>query len=290
MSVESLQAIQAAHTKRITVVDSRAQFAPSALLQLWEYRELVFALTQREIKARYRQSLLGIGWAIVQPLAFMVVFSLVFGRFARLPSDGLPYPIFSYTALVPWTFLANALTTATIGLVSQRSVVTKTYFPREVIVISQVGARFVDFLAAALVLAGMLVWYGITPTFWLLLVPVLTLVLVVLILGLSLITSALHVSFRDIAPVVTLGLQVWLYLTPVSYALSLVRDSIPDALWPIYMLNPMVGIIDAFRSVVAHGRAPDWGLLGASTLMSVIILAVAYLYFKRAERVFADII
>lgn len=283
-------AISANHPKRITVVDSHARFAPSALLQLWEYRELVFALTQREIKARYRQSLLGIGWAIIQPLAFMVVFSLVFGRFARLPSDGLPYPIFSYTALVPWTFLANALTTATIGLVSQRSVVTKTYFPREVIVISQVGARFVDFLAAALVLAGMLVWYGVTPTAWLMLLPVLLLIQITLILGLSLITSAMHVSFRDIAPVVTLGLQVWLYLTPVSYALSLVQDSIPEAVWPLYVLNPMVGLIDAFRNVVAHGRAPDWGLLGISTVISVIILIGAYFYFKRAERVFADII
>ena len=289
-SAVSLSALQAGHPKKITVVDSDARFAPSALLQLWEYRELIFALTQREIKARYRQSLLGIGWAIIQPLAFMVVFSLVFGRFARLPSDGLPYPIFSYTALVPWTFLANALTTATIGLVSQRSVVTKTYFPREVIVISQVGARFVDFVAAALVLAGMLVWYGIAPTWWLLLVPVLVIIEVVLILGLSLITSALHVSFRDIAPVVTLGLQVWLYLTPVSYALSLVRDAIPDYLWPVYMLNPMVGIIDAFRSVVAHGRAPDWGTLAVSTLTSLVLLVAAYLYFKRAERVFADII
>jgi lipopolysaccharide transport system permease protein len=286
----SIEAMQAGHSKKITVVDSDARFAPSALLMLWEYRELIFALTQREIKARYRQSLLGIGWAIIQPLAFMVVFSLVFGRFARLPSDGLPYPIFSYTALVPWTFLANALTTATIGLVSQRSVVTKTYFPREVIVISQVGARFVDFLAASLVLAGMLVWYGIAPTWWLLLVPVLVIIQIVLIVGLSLITSALHVSFRDIAPVVTLGLQVWLYLTPVSYALSLVRDAIPDYLWPVYMLNPMVGIIDAFRSVVAHGRPPDWSTLAISTLTSVVILIGAYFYFKRAERAFADII
>lgn len=288
--VQAGQAGQAGHPKKITIVDSDARFAPSALLQLWEYRELILALTQREIKARYRQSLLGIGWAIIQPLAFMVVFSLVFGRFARLPSDGLPYPIFSYVALVPWTFLANALTTATIGLVSQRSVVTKTYFPREVIVISQVGARFVDFMAASLVLAGMLVWYGIAPTWWLLLAPVLVVIEIVLILGLSLITSAMHVSFRDIAPVVTLGLQVWLYLTPVSYALSLVRDAIPDAFWPIYMLNPMVGIIDAFRSVVAHGRAPDWGVLAISTLTSLVILVGAYLYFKRAERVFADII
>jgi len=282
--------VPAAHPRKITIVDSDARFAPSALLQLWQYRELVYALTQREIKARYRQSLLGIGWAIIQPLAFMVVFSLVFGRFARLPSDGLPYPIFSYVALVPWTFLSNALTTATIGLVSQRSVVTKTYFPREVIVLSQVGARFVDFLAAALVLAGMLVWYGIAPTLWLLMVPVLLLIQTMLILGLSLITSAMHVSFRDIAPVVTLGLQVWLYLTPVSYALSLVRDAIPAAFWPLYVLNPMVGLIDAFRATIAHGRAPDWGLLGISTIISVVLLAGSYFYFKRAERAFADII
>jgi lipopolysaccharide transport system permease protein len=278
------------HPKKITIVDSDARFAPSALLQLWQYRELIYALTQREIKARYRQSLLGFGWAILQPLAFMVVFSLVFGRFARLPSDGLPYPIFSYVALVPWTYMANALTTATIGLVSQRSVVTKTYFPREVIVISQVGARFVDFLAAGLVLAGMLVWYGIAPTPWLLLVPLLVLIETALIVGMSLITSALNVSFRDLAPVVTLGLQVWLYMTPVSYALSLVHDNLSEALWPIYMLNPMVGLIDSFRAVIAHGHAPDWGLLAISTAMSAIILAVSYVYFKSAERIFADII
>jgi lipopolysaccharide transport system permease protein len=279
-----------AHPKKITIVDSEARFAPSALLQLWQYRELIYALTQREIKARYRQSLLGMGWAIAQPLAFMVVFSLVFGRFARAPSDGLPYPIFSYVALVPWTYMANALTTATIGLVSQRSVVTKTYFPREVIVISQVGARFVDFLAAALVLAAMLVWYGIAPTPWLLLVPVLIVIQTALILGLSLITSALNVSFRDLAPVVTLGLQVWLYVTPVAYPLSWARTALPEVLWPIYLLNPMTGLIDSFRAVIGHGQAPDWGLLAISTAMSVIILAVAYLYFKSAERVFADII
>jgi lipopolysaccharide transport system permease protein len=276
-------------------VDSTARFAPSAVFQLWQYRELLYALTQREVRARYRQSLLGMGWAIVQPLAFMVVFNLVFARFARLPTDGLPYPIFSYVALVPWTFLSNALTTATIGLVSQRSVVTKTYFPREVIVISQVAARFVDFLAAALVLAGLLVWYEIPITPWLLMVPVLVLVETALIVGLSLITSALNVSFRDLAPVVTLGLQIWLFVTPITYPLSMVRDAvergtIADWLWPIYLLNPMVGLIDSFRAVVGHGQAPDWGLLALSTAMSVIILAGAYVYFKRAERVFADII
>jgi lipopolysaccharide transport system permease protein len=270
----------------ITVVDSKGRFAPSALLKLFQYRELLFALTQREVKARYRQSLLGVGWAIVQPLALMVIFNLVFSRVARMPSDGVPYPIFSYAALVPWTFLSNALATATIGLVSQRSIVTKTYFPREVIILSQVGARFFDFLAASLILAGMMVWYGITPTVWLLLLPVLVLILMALVVGASLITSAMHVSFRDLAQVVTLGLQVWLFATPVTYPLS----AVPSDLRPFYVLNPMVGLIEAFRSVVALGRSPDWELLAVSAAVSLVVLAVAYIYFKRAERAFADVI
>jgi lipopolysaccharide transport system permease protein len=270
----------------LTIVDSEARFAPGALFRLVRCRELIYALTQREVKARYRQSLLGIGWAIAQPLAFMFVFTLVFSRFARLPSDGVAYPIFAYSALVPWTFLSNALTTATIGLVSQRSVVTKTYFPREVIILSQVGARFVDFLAASLVLAAMMVWYGIAPTAWLLLVPVLLLILLTLIVGASLVTSAMHVSYRDLAPVVGLGLQVWLYLTPVSYPLSVV----PAELQPVYALNPMVGLIEAFRAVVALGRPPAWDLLAISAVVSMVLLAAAYVYFKRAERAFADVI
>ena len=272
--------------QEITIVDSRARLAPGALFQIFRYRELLYALTQREVKARYRQSLLGIGWAIAQPLAFMVVFNLVFSRFARLPSDGIPYPIFAYAALVPWTFLANALTTATIGLVSQRSVVTKTYFPREVIILSQIGARFVDFVAAALVLAGMMVWYGIAPTVWLLLLPVLLLIQLALIVGVSLVTSAMHVSYRDLAPVVGLGLQVWLYLTPVSYPLSIV----PAELYPFYILNPMVGLIDGFRAVVALGRPPAWDLLAVSAVVSLVLLVGAYVYFKHAERAFADVI
>jgi len=276
--------------KPITIVDSDARFAPSALLQLWRYRELTYALTVREIKARYRQTLLGFGWAIAQPLAFMVVFSLVFSRFARLPSDGIPYPIIAYAALVPWTFLSNALNTATIGLVSQRSVVTKTYFPREVIVLSQVGARFVDFLAATVILGGMIVFYAlrgeVTPSAWMLFAPVLLLIEIMLIVGASLVTSALHVSFRDLAPIVTLGLQVWLYLTPVSYPLSVV----PDWLWPFYVLNPMVGIIDGFRSTIARGQPPAWDLLAISTAMSLVLLIGSFVYFKRAERAFADVI
>jgi lipopolysaccharide transport system permease protein len=216
----------------------------------------------------------------------MVVFNLVFSRFARIPSDGIPYPIFAYSALVPWTFLANAMTSATIGLVSNRTIVTKTYFPREIIVMSQVGARFVDFLAGALVYVGMMVWYRVTPTPWLLLLPMLLVIQVVLTVGLCLITSALHVRFRDLAPIVTLGLQVWLYLTPVTYPVSLV----PEAWRGLYMLNPMAGLTVAYRSVIALGQAPDFGALGLAALVSCLILAVAYPWFKRAERAFADVI
>lgn len=270
----------------VLVIDSRARFAPFAIFQLARYRELIAALTQREVKARYRQTLLGFSWAIAQPIAFMVVFNLVFSRFARVPSDGIPYPIFAYAALVPWTFLSNALNSATISLVSQRSIVTKTYFPREVIVVSQIAARFIDFIAAAVVFAGMMIWYQVAPTAWILLVPVLLLIQMILMLAASLITSALHVSYRDLAPVVTLGLQVWLYLTPVSYPLSIVSAE----LRPWYILNPMVGLIEAYRDVVIHGRAPQMDALGASVIISLLLFAVAYPFFKRAERSFADVI
>jgi lipopolysaccharide transport system permease protein len=271
---------------RVVTIDSRAGLDWRSLGDLWAYRELLWSLSVRETKARYRQSLLGIGWAIAQPLAMMVVFNLVFSRFAGVPSDGIPYPIFAYAALVPWTFLSNAMTSATIGLVSNRTIVTKTYFPREIIVISQVGARFVDFLAGALVYVGMMAWYGIAPTVWLLLLPLLLLIQVVLTVGLCLITSALHVRFRDLAPIVTLGLQVWLYLTPVTYPLSLV----PEQWRTLYLLNPMAGLILAYRSVIALGQGPDFGALGLAAGMSLLVLAVAYPWFKRAERSFADVI
>jgi lipopolysaccharide transport system permease protein len=270
----------------VVVIDSRSRFAPSAIFHLLTYRELLLALTFREVKARYRQSLLGIGWAIAQPLALMFVFTLVFAGFARVGSDGLPYPIFSYSAMVPWTFLSNALSSATIGLVSQRSIVTKTYFPREIIVMSQIGARFVDFVAGFLVYGLLMVWFQVWPSAWWLLLPLLVALLVVLILACSLVTSALHVRFRDLAPVVTLGLQVWLYLTPVPYPL----ERVPEQWRLLYSLNPMVGIIEAFRAILAHGQPPDWSLLAISTLVSLLSLIVAYAYFKRAERAFADVI
>ncbi|MCC7104108.1 MAG: ABC transporter permease [Chloroflexi bacterium] len=273
-------------TTELIVIDNRARFDLRDFLSFWTYRELLVALTTREVRARYRQSLLGIGWAIAQPLTLMVAFNVVFGRFARMGSEDLPYPVFSYTALVPWTFTANALTSATIGLVSQRSIVTKTYFPREIIVMSQVGARFVDFIAAALVLAGLLAWYAVGPTAWLLLTPVVLIVQVVFTMAISLVTSALQVRFRDLAPVVGLVLQLWLYATPVAYPLS----QVPEDWRLLYGINPMVGLVDAYRSVIAHGRAPDWQAFGLAAVFSLIAYGVAFAYFKRAERGFADVI
>ncbi len=270
----------------VAVIDSRSSFAPSALFHLLRYRELLIALTVREIRARYRQSLLGFGWAIAQPLALMIVFNLVFSNLARVGSEGLPYPIFSYAAMVPWTYLSNAMNSATIGLVSQRSIVTKTYFPREIIVMSQIGARFVDFLAGMLVYVLLMAWFQIQPTVWLLMLPLLVLIQTMLILGCSLITSALHVRFRDLAPVVTLGLQLWLYLSPVPYPI----ERVPEEWRALYSLNPIVGIIDGYRAVLAHGRAPDPGLLSPAVLVTLVVMASSYAYFKRAERSFADVI
>jgi lipopolysaccharide transport system permease protein len=270
----------------VASIDSHARFAPNALLHLGRYADLLIALTQREVKARYRQSLLGFGWAIIQPLALMVVFNLVFSRVAKVGSEGLPYPIFSYAAMVPWTFISNTLNTTTIGLVSQRSIVTKCYFPREIIIMSQVGARFLDFLAGLAVYGLLMVLFGIGLTPWVLLLPVLMLLQTVLALAISLITSALHVRFRDLAPVVNLGLMIWLYLTPVGYPI----DQVPAEWRTIYSLNPMVGLVDGYRAVLAHGWAPSWDLLAISVAVTASLMVLGYLYFKHAELTFADVI
>jgi lipopolysaccharide transport system permease protein len=270
----------------IFTIDSREKLSWTALAELWGYRELLFALSVRSVRTRYRQSLLGIGWAIAQPVLMMVVFNLVFSRITKVPSDGLPYPIFSYSALVPWTYFSNGVILGTSALVANRALVTKMWFPRELIVMSEVGARFFDFLAGALVFIGLMVWYQVNPTWWLLLLVPLLLVETILIVAVTLITSAMYARFRDVAPIVTLGVQIWLYVTPVVYPLS----SVPAQWQTLYMLNPMVGLIEAFRAVIAFGREPDMLSLGIASLMSVLLIAVAYPWFKVRERSFADVI
>jgi lipopolysaccharide transport system permease protein len=254
------------------------------LRELWAYRELLYFLVWRDVKVRYKQTALGAAWAILQPFATMVVFSLFFGRLAGMPSEGVPYPVFSYAALVPWTFFANGVTTSTASLVANQGLVTKVYFPRVAIPIAAVLAGLVDFALAFLVLLGMMLHYGITPgarSIWLL--PLLLLALLTS-LGVGLWLSAMNVRYRDVGYVVPFLVQLLLFSTPIAYPSSLL-----DEPWrTLYALNPMVGVVEGFRwALLGTGTTPG-GLVAVSGLVALALLASGALYFRGMERTFAD--
>ncbi len=256
------------------------------LRELYRHRDLLILWTIRDVKVRYKQSILGAAWAVIQPISIMVVFTLIFSLIARLPSDGQPYPIFSYSALLPWTLLSTSLTVAIPSLVNNMSLVTKTYFPREILPIAAVAASFVDFLISAVVFAAMMIFYHVTIAPSLVVVPLLLVAQLVLILGVAFWASALNVFYRDIRFVLPLVTQIWMYVTPVIYPISMV----PERFRGLYMLNPMAGIIDGYRRALLLGQYPEWGYLGLATAVSVAILLFGYRYFKQAEAQFADLI
>ena len=250
--------------------DKPERMSPSA------YFELLMNLTRREVMGRYSQSLFGAGWAIAQPLATMAVFTLVFARLGQMPSDGAPYPLFAYAALVPWFFFSNSVTSGTLSLVTYRNIVTKTYFPREIVPLAQVGSRLVDLGAASGLYVLLMIYYGVAPTVWTALVPVFLALLLVFTLGVTLATSALNVFYRDVSPVVQIGLQLWLYLTPVAYPLSAVAGY-----RPYFLLNPLTGVVEGLRAVLVFGREPEWPVVGVSAALTL---------FKKTDKYFADVI
>jgi lipopolysaccharide transport system permease protein len=253
--------------------------------ELWEHRDLLFFLTWRDVKVRYKQTVLGAAWAILQPLLTMVVFTLLFGRLARVPSDGLPYPIFVYAGLLPWTFFSTAVTNGSNSLVGNAALITKVYFPRLAIPGAAVGAGLVDFFIAGVILAGMIVFYRVVPGLNLLLIPTLIVLTAILALGIGLWMSALNVKYRDIRYALPFALQILMYLTPVIYPVTFIPARYRWAL----KLNPLSGIIEGYRSAL-FGRAFDWWALGVSTLVTFAIAAYSVYAFKRMEREFADII
>jgi lipopolysaccharide transport system permease protein len=259
---------------------------PSYIRELYHYRELLWSWVVRNIKVRYKQSLLGVAWAILQPLSATIIMAVIFSRFVRVSTDGIPHPIFYYSALLPWTFSASSISFGTGCLVGNMGLVTKIYFPREILPISAVLASFVDFLIATVIFVAMMVFYRmpVGPSWvW---VPVLLLIQILLTLGVVLFSSALNVFYRDIRFVVPLGMQLWMYLTPIIYPLSLV----PERYRGLYMLNPMAGLIDSYRRIILHAQWPDATYLLAAAVVSLVLFLSAYVYFKRAEAVFADII
>lgn len=256
------------------------------LRELWEYRELLYFLIWRDVKVRYKQTVLGAAWAIIQPFCTMVVFSLFFGRLANIPSDGIPYPIFSYAALVPWTFFANGLTKASTSVVLSATLIRKVYFPRLAVPISSVLGGVVDFALAFTVLIAMLLYYGMVPTVNMLWVPLFLLLALVTALGVALWLSSLHVQFRDVQHAIPFLTQLWLFLTPIAYPSSLLSEP-----WrTLYGINPMAGVVEGFRwALVGTATAPG-PMIIISTLVALGLLVSGGLYFRRMEKTFADVV
>jgi lipopolysaccharide transport system permease protein len=254
--------------------------------ELWAARGLLGFLVWRDVKVRYAQTVLGAGWAVLQPVLAMVVFTVIFGRFARIPSDGVPYPAFSLTALVPWTYFSTALAGASNSLLLSTSLLTKVYFPRLSIPLAPVVAALLDFAIALTVLLLVLSGYHIVPSAWaLLVVPLLLLVAVMTVAGVGCLLAALNVQYRDVKYVTPFLVQVWMYASPIVYPLSLV----PREYHVVYALNPMVGVIAGFRAVLL-GRDPiPWPVIVPGALTSVVLLVLGVLYFQHTERVFADV-
>jgi lipopolysaccharide transport system permease protein len=254
--------------------------------ELFQYKDLLTIWTQREIRIRYKQTFLGGAWAVLQPLALMVIFSIVFGYFVNVPTDGIPYPLFSYSALLPWTFFTTTITFASVSLISNMNLLTKVYFPREVFPIAALGAAFLDFVIASILFIFLMFIYRVDVSITILWFPVLVIMQVLLMLGISFFTSATIVFYRDVRFIVPLLLQIWLFLTPVVYPLSIV----PEKFLPLYMLNPMAGLIDSYRRITIMGQAPQWNFLALNLIIILLIFIFGYILFKRVEHTFADII
>src|SRR5713226_5249304 len=256
------------------------------LKELWEYRELLYFLIWRDIKVRYKQTALGATWAIIQPFFTMVVFSLFFGHLGKIPSDGIPYPIFSFAALVPWTFFANGLSQSSNSLVGSANLITKVYFPRLTIPLASVLSGVVDFALAFLVLLGMMLYYGIMPTVNVLWLSVFLLLALVTSLGVGLWLSALNVEYRDVRYVVPFITQFWLFATPIAYPSSLLHEP-----WrTLYGLNPMVGVVEGFRWALLGTNSAPGPIIAVSSTAAIIILITGAFYFRRMEKTFADIV
>jgi lipopolysaccharide transport system permease protein len=270
----------------VTYIEPSKGWASLGLRELWEYRELLYFLTWREILVRYKQTVLGVAWAIIQPFCTMIVFSLFFGRLAKIPSEGIPYPIFSYAALVPWTFFSNSLIQASNSLVGNANMIKKVYFPRLAIPIAAVFSGVIDFGLAFIVLLGMMLFYGIVPTINALWLPCFLLLALVTSLGTSLWLTAMNVQFRDVRYTVPFLTQFWLFATPIAYPSSLLSEP-----WrTLYGINPMVGVVEGFRWALLGVDTAPGPIIAVSALAAMALLVGGAYYFRRMEKTFADVV
>jgi lipopolysaccharide transport system permease protein len=264
----------------------RSRLTTSFIDELWRYRELLYFFAWRDVKVRYRQAFLGAAWAVIQPLFNMVIFAVVFGRLAHVPSNGIPYPLFSYCALVPWTYFSSVVGLASGALTNNSGLITKVYFPRVLLPLATTLAGLLDFVIASVLLVAMMLYYHITPSWRLLLIPGVVLFMVLLTAGISMIVAAVSVRYRDVKYVLPFLIQIWLFATPVIYPSSIV----PQRLRFLLALNPCWAVVDGFRACLFPGQPIDFKLLSISIGVSFGIFAAAVYYFRKSEREFADII
>lgn len=267
-------------------IEAAKQWPPLKLREVWAHRELIYFLVWRDMKVRYKQTVLGTGWALIQPFFTMLLFSFFFGRLAKVPSDGIPYPLFAFTALVPWMYFANSLGQGSSSLISNAGLIKKVYFPRLAVPIAKVLSALLDFSLAFLLLIGMAVHYGFHPSLKILWVPPLLLIAMIAALGGALWLSALNVRFRDVEQTLPFLVQIWLYATPIAYPSSLLSPK-----WrTIYGINPMVGVVEGFRWALLGAKTAPGGMFALSALVAVLILVSGAYFFKRLEKTFADVL
>jgi len=267
------------------VIEPTRSWLSLKLKDIWQYRELLYFLTWRDVKVRYKQTVIGFLWAIIQPFLKMVVFSIIFGSLAKIDSEGFPYPIFLYAGLLPWQFFASSVSRSGESIVASTNLITKVYFPRLIIPIASVGACLVDFAISFIILIILMLYYNVVPTLSIFMVLPLVLATIFTALGMGVLISALNVAYRDFRYIVPFFVQIWMFLTPVIYSTGMIPEN-----WRwLILLNPMAGIVDAYRSAIL-GKPFEWGNLGISMGMAVVMFLCGLMYFRKTERYFADIV
>ena len=276
----------ARHDSSSIVIESSSGYVRLGWRELWAARELFYFLAWRDLKTRYAQTAIGAGWALIQPLLSTLIFTLVFSYLAKVPSDGLPYPLFAFAAILPWSLFARSLERSTLSVVTEGGLIKKVYFPRLIIPIAATFINLVDFAVGLLILIGMMVWYEVVPQWTLLFLPLFVGVALATALSVSLWLSALNVKYRDVASVVPLMTQLWMFASPVLYPASLV----PESFRFYYGLNPMAGVIEGFRWALLGKALPDWDMVAVSLVVVAFLLVGGVMFFRRVERTFADLI
>jgi lipopolysaccharide transport system permease protein len=271
---------------KTTVFEAKSGWRFIDFHELWEYRDLFYFLIWRNIKVRYAQSVLGVGWAIIQPVFSMIVFTIVFGKLAKIGSEGVPYAIFSYVALVPWTYFSNALTQSGASLVGASGMISKVYFPRLIIPMSPVLDTLVDFGISLILLVGLMIWFKIAPTIWVLTLPLLILLMMLTAAGLGMWLTALAVQYRDVNYGMKFAVQLLMYASPVVYPASLV----PGQYRLLFGINPMAGVIEGFRAALIGTRPMPWDLIAVGGVTALVVAVSGGFYFRRTERIFADVV